>query len=59
MLNVDMTLLNLVQARRITTPMLVLEGADIGWGKRAAREIARASRPPKPSSFPTWDTACS
>jgi pimeloyl-ACP methyl ester carboxylesterase len=41
-LNVDMTLLNLVRPWRITTPILVLEGADIGWGLRAAREIARA-----------------
>ncbi len=43
-LNVDMPLLNLVRPRRITTPMLVLEGADVGWGKRAAREIARVYR---------------
>jgi len=41
-LGLDMYLLNLVRPRRITTPMLVLEGADIGWGKRPVREIARA-----------------
>jgi len=41
-LGLDMYLLNLVRSRRITTPMLVLEGADIGWGKRPVREIARA-----------------
>jgi pimeloyl-ACP methyl ester carboxylesterase len=40
----DMYLLNLVRPRRITTPMLVLEGADIGWGLRPARENARAYR---------------
>jgi pimeloyl-ACP methyl ester carboxylesterase len=39
-----MYLLNLVRPRRITTPMLVLEGADIGWGLRPARENARAYR---------------
>jgi pimeloyl-ACP methyl ester carboxylesterase len=39
-----MYLLNLVRPRRITTPMLVLEGADIGWGLRPAGENARAYR---------------
>jgi len=28
--------------RDVTTPMLVLEGADISWGRRPARENARA-----------------
>jgi pimeloyl-ACP methyl ester carboxylesterase len=41
-LGADMNLLNLVRPRRVTTPMLVLEGAEIGWGHRPAREIARA-----------------
>src|SRR5271169_250261 len=42
-LSVDMGLLNLVRPRRVTaTPILVLEGADVGWGPRPAREIARA-----------------
>lgn len=42
-LNVDMALLNLVRPRRVTaTPTLVLEGADVAWGPRPAREIARA-----------------
>ena len=38
----DMYLLNLVRPRRITTPILALEGADSGWGRRPAREIAHA-----------------
>jgi pimeloyl-ACP methyl ester carboxylesterase len=38
----DMYLLVLVRPRRVTTPMLVLEGVDIGWGPRPARENARA-----------------
>ncbi|MCW2628969.1 alpha/beta hydrolase [Mycobacterium sp.] len=41
-LSVDICGLNLVRPRRITTPMLVLEGADVGWGHRPARETARA-----------------
>jgi hypothetical protein len=42
-LTLDMGLLNLVRPGRVTpTPTLVLEGADIGWGPRPAREIARA-----------------
>jgi pimeloyl-ACP methyl ester carboxylesterase len=40
----DMGLLNLARARRVTTPMLVLEGADVVWGQRPARENARAYR---------------
>lgn len=38
----DMYLLNLIRPRRITTPMLVLEGADSMWGRRPVREIAGA-----------------
>lgn len=41
-LGMDMGLLNLVQPRRVTTPILVLEGADVSWGPRPARENARA-----------------
>jgi pimeloyl-ACP methyl ester carboxylesterase len=41
-LDIDMGLLNLVRPRRVTIPMLVLEGADVGWGHRPARETARA-----------------
>jgi pimeloyl-ACP methyl ester carboxylesterase len=41
-LEMDMNLLNLVRPRRVTTPMLVLEGADVGWGHRPARANARA-----------------
>jgi len=40
----DTSLLNLVRPRRITTPMLVLDGADVPWGQRPARENARAYR---------------
>jgi pimeloyl-ACP methyl ester carboxylesterase len=41
-LTLDMGLLNLVRPRRVApTPTLVIEGADIGWGPRPAREIAR------------------
>jgi len=43
-LGLDMYLLDLVRPPRITTQMLVLEGVDIGWGSRPAREIARAYR---------------
>jgi pimeloyl-ACP methyl ester carboxylesterase len=43
-LGVDMGLLNLVRTRRVTTPMLVLEGAEVMWGRRPARESARAYR---------------
>jgi pimeloyl-ACP methyl ester carboxylesterase len=38
----DMGLVNLVRPRRVTTPMLVLEGADASWGRRPATENARA-----------------
>jgi pimeloyl-ACP methyl ester carboxylesterase len=38
----DMGLLNLVRPRRITTPMLVLDGADAVWGQRPAKQNARA-----------------
>ncbi len=41
-LALDMYLLNLVRPRRVTTPLLVLEGADVAWGHRPARENARA-----------------
>jgi pimeloyl-ACP methyl ester carboxylesterase len=42
-LTLDMSLLNLVRPGRVTaTPMLVLEGADVVWGHRPARENARA-----------------
>ena len=41
-LTLDVPLLNLVRPQRITTPMLVLEGADVAWGPRPARAIARA-----------------
>jgi pimeloyl-ACP methyl ester carboxylesterase len=40
-LGMDMGLLDLVRPRRVTTPMLVLEGADVSWGPRPARENAR------------------
>jgi pimeloyl-ACP methyl ester carboxylesterase len=40
-LAVDMSLLNLVRTRRVTAPILVLEGADVMWGPRPARESAR------------------
>jgi pimeloyl-ACP methyl ester carboxylesterase len=38
----DMGLLNLVRPRRITTPMLVVDGADVVWGQHPARENALA-----------------
>lgn len=38
----DMAFLNRVRPRRVTTPMLVLEGADVGWGHRPATENAHA-----------------
>jgi pimeloyl-ACP methyl ester carboxylesterase len=42
-LTLDMGLLNLVRPQRVTpTPTLVLEGGDVVWGPRPAREIARA-----------------
>ena len=42
-LTMDMSLLNLVRPRRVAaTPILVLEGSDVAWGPRPAREIARA-----------------
>jgi len=50
-LNMDMGLLNLVRPRRVTTPMLVLEGADAAWGRRPARETARAYHT-EPEYFP-------
>jgi len=43
-LGVDMGLLNVVRTRRVTTPTLVLEAADAMWGRRPARELARAYR---------------
>ena len=43
-LGLEMCLLKLVRTQRVTTPMLVLEGTDIGWGTRPARENARAYR---------------
>jgi pimeloyl-ACP methyl ester carboxylesterase len=39
---VEMGMLKRVRPRRVTTPTLVLEGADVGWGPRPARENARA-----------------
>jgi pimeloyl-ACP methyl ester carboxylesterase len=39
-----MGLLNRVRPPRVTTPMLVLEGADISWGPRLAKDNARAYR---------------
>jgi pimeloyl-ACP methyl ester carboxylesterase len=42
-LSVDMGLLNLVRPERVTpTPTLVLEGSEVSWGPRPARENARA-----------------
>jgi pimeloyl-ACP methyl ester carboxylesterase len=40
-LAVDMSLLNLVRTRRVTAPILVLEGADAMWGPGPSRETAR------------------
>jgi pimeloyl-ACP methyl ester carboxylesterase len=50
-LGVGMGLLDLIRTRRVTTPMLVLEGADAMWGRRPARESARAYRT-EPEFFP-------
>jgi pimeloyl-ACP methyl ester carboxylesterase len=38
----DIPLLNLVRPRRVTTPLLVLDGADDSWGQNVARATARA-----------------
>jgi len=38
----DRVLLNRVRPQCVTTPILVLEGGDIAWGPRPARENARA-----------------
>jgi alpha-beta hydrolase superfamily lysophospholipase len=50
-LDMDMGLLNLVHPRRVTTPMLVLEGADAAWGRRPAMKLARVYRT-EPEYFP-------
>ena len=50
-LALDIPGLNLVRPERITAPILALEGADVGWGPRPAREIARAYRT-EVESFP-------
>ena len=38
----DIPLLNLVRPGRVTTPLLVLDGADGSWGQNVARATARA-----------------
>jgi pimeloyl-ACP methyl ester carboxylesterase len=44
-LNTDMCFRNLVRTRLVTlvtTPLLILEGEQVSWGPRVARDIARA-----------------
>lgn len=41
-LNTDMGIRNLVRTRLVTTPLLVLEGDQVSWGPRVARDISRA-----------------
>ncbi len=41
-LNIDMGFRNLVRTRLVTTPPLVLDGEQVSWGRRVARDIARA-----------------
>jgi pimeloyl-ACP methyl ester carboxylesterase len=38
----DMSIRNLVRTRLVTTPLLVLEGDQVFWGRRVARDIGRA-----------------
>jgi len=40
----EMSLLKPVRTQCVTTPMLVLEGTDISWGTRLAKDNARAYR---------------
>jgi pimeloyl-ACP methyl ester carboxylesterase len=41
-LNIDMSFRNLVRPDSVTTPLLVLEGEEVSWGPRVARDVARA-----------------
>ena len=50
-MGLDIGALNLVRTRRVTTPILVVEGADVSWGPRPARENARAYHT-EPEFFP-------
>lgn len=43
-LNIDMSFLDLVRTRAVTTPLLVLEGEEVSWGPGVARDVARAYR---------------
>jgi len=37
-----MSIRDLVRTRLVTTPLLVLEGDQVFWGRRVARDIGRA-----------------
>jgi hypothetical protein len=39
-----MSFRNLVQPGLVTTPLLVMEGEQVSWGPRVARDIAKAYR---------------
>lgn len=41
-LNGDMSFGNLVRPHLVTTPLLVLEGDQVSWGRRVARDVAKA-----------------
>jgi pimeloyl-ACP methyl ester carboxylesterase len=43
-MNIDMGFRNLVRPRSVTTPLLILEGEQVSWGRQVARDIARAYR---------------
>jgi pimeloyl-ACP methyl ester carboxylesterase len=43
-LTTDMGFRDLIRTRLVTTPLLVLEGEQVSWGRRVARDIARAYR---------------
>jgi pimeloyl-ACP methyl ester carboxylesterase len=41
-MNIDMGFRNLVRPQSVTTPLLILEGEQVSWGRHVARDIARA-----------------
>ena len=43
-LTTDMGFRDLIRTRLVTTPLLVLEGEQVSWGRRVARDIARTYR---------------
>jgi len=43
-MNLDMGFRNLVRPDSVTTPLLILEGEQVSWGPRVARDIATAYR---------------